>query len=226
VTFETTFTQGQRQLILAGGDSDASDVDAEIVEKSTGRVVVSDSSVGPYAVLAFTPQTSGWYVLRVKLYETRTSGSFVAAAMLSRGGISLPIDSLVDAGDNLMSYCRVVMLGELSRGNIASFQDHLNQWAVFGSILRSGQTSRVFNIRPGAGRQIIVAAGDSNARDIDLVLDANEESVVLASDVERDEFPQIEYRTLGSRDYGVTTKMHSSTNDRYSLVLTAVLSAH
>ncbi len=224
VDFTTDFHVGHRYVILAGGDFDATDMDADLSVQSNGRLIATDHSVGPYAVLTFTADTTQRHVLRVKLHASDASGSFVAAAILEEGGVSLPISSLAEAGANLMNYCNFVMQGSALSGYSVGFESSPNQWALFGSILRTGESSRVFNLHPGAGRRLFLAAGDSDAEDIDLVLDANAASVVLASDWDRDQFPLIDWHTFASSDYGISTKMYRSTNNRPALVLTAVLS--
>jgi len=225
VEFEMTFQSGTRHLILAGGDSDATDVDVEVIEKRTGRTVASDNSVGPYGLVRFTPTTSDFYLLRVRLYGSRTNGSFVAAAMLRAGGFSLPINSLAEAGANLLAWCEVVIHNENANGGDAGFLSGINQWAVYGAILGGGDTSRIYNIRPGSGRHLFVVAGDDDAEDIDLILDANSPSAVLRRDVEDDEHPLIIYYTGSERSYGVTTKLARSSDSQHCLVLTAVLSS-
>jgi hypothetical protein len=223
--FETTLEPGTRHLILAGGDSDATDVDVEIIEKRTGRTVASDNTVGPWGIVFFTPSSNDFYVLRVRLYRTRTSGSYVAAAMLRAGGYTVPITSLTEAGTNLLAWCEFNMQQERAEGRAAGFISGTGSWALFGAILDSGDSTRVFNVRPGGGRRLFLAAGDDDAEDIDLVLDSNNASAVLRRDVEDDNLPMIVYSTGEQRSYGITTKLARSKQSRYCLVLTAVISS-
>lgn len=224
VSIRTTFIPGQRHLIIAGGDNDAIDVDVKIVRESDGALISSDSSVGPYGSVIFSVPDDAWYSLHVKLYRCTDRGSFVSVAILTEGGFAVPLSSLHDATLHLMNYSQAIMEAFEQNGYRAGFQSSPNQWAVYGAILRSTESFRIFDLNPGYGGQLYIAAGDANALDVDLALDANNPGSVIKEDTRYGDFPRILHMSSSEERYGITTLLVESDLNRPALVLTAALS--
>src|SRR3954469_972662 len=85
---------------------------------------------------------------------------------------------------NLALYCQTLVNIAGAEGNEANLQGTPNQWSIFGWIQANG-SARVFDLEPGGGTQIYVAGGDDTAEDMDLTVDANDETVVLKRDTDR-----------------------------------------
>jgi len=79
--FTKTLKAGQPYKILAAGDSDARDVDVEIIDED-GKVVAKDADLDATAVVNFTPKTSGKYQVRVRLYDSRSNVPCVCLAII------------------------------------------------------------------------------------------------------------------------------------------------
>jgi hypothetical protein len=79
--FTITMEQGKQYRVLASGDGDATDVDVEIQDKG-GKTLVSDTSTAADAVVNFTPDTTGRYLVRVRLYASRNNLPCVCLAIV------------------------------------------------------------------------------------------------------------------------------------------------
>jgi hypothetical protein len=68
--YTVTLQAGKRYRFIAAGDADARDVDLEIKDAS-GRTVKADASTDPEAVVDYSPETTGKYLVRVRLYQSK-----------------------------------------------------------------------------------------------------------------------------------------------------------
>jgi hypothetical protein len=62
-------TGGKKYRFIAAGDADARDVDLE-VQDANGKVVAKDVRTDPEAIVEFTPQNTGRYLVRIRLYAS------------------------------------------------------------------------------------------------------------------------------------------------------------
>lgn len=65
--FTVQLTGGKSYRFLAAGDNDAKDVDLEVLD-ANGKVVAQDSETDPTATVDFTPNATGRYLVRIRLY--------------------------------------------------------------------------------------------------------------------------------------------------------------
>jgi hypothetical protein len=63
---------GKKYRFIAAGDADAQDVDLEIKD-SNGKTLKADVSTDPIAVVDFSPENTGKYLVRVRLYKSDRS---------------------------------------------------------------------------------------------------------------------------------------------------------
>jgi hypothetical protein len=209
--------EGVTYLILGGGDSDARDVDIQLVD-SRGQVVAKDDDADATPLVEFTPPFAGKYTIRLTLFAA-DRGSFCATAILRRNGYDVPVRNLVDATVHLIAQCEAVWRAVPGQ---VGFHVSENQWAVYGAILEQEGSTTITNMDPGTRRLAFVSAGDDIAEDIDLwLLDAIDRT--LAEDIDADPRPVIVHNTRAGANYGVRTKVARSQRQGASLVLTAVL---
>jgi hypothetical protein len=82
--FTVQLTEGKAYRFLAAGDDDTKDLDLEI-QDSSGKVVAQDVSVAADAKVEFTPQMSGRYTVRLRLYDSRNNlPCFCFATLVSK----------------------------------------------------------------------------------------------------------------------------------------------
>ncbi|MCS7022029.1 MAG: hypothetical protein NZU63_09400 [Gemmataceae bacterium] len=163
VSFERTFNQGSKYVILGSGDENVEDLDIEILD-SNGRTVALDTKDDAMPIVEFSPRQTGAYTIRLNLFKASRS-SFCAAAILRKGGFDVPIRNLVVATTRLIALCNVI---DRYTSDQVTFFDGNNQWALYGAVLRRGEDTTITNIHLGNGKRIFLAAADENARDIDL----------------------------------------------------------
>ena len=61
---------GTKYRFLAAGDNDAKDVDLDVSEVGSKKVVASDTAAAPTATVDYTPTTSGRYLVRIRLFSS------------------------------------------------------------------------------------------------------------------------------------------------------------
>lgn len=211
---ERSFSAGVDYVLIAGGDEDALDVDLKILKGN--REVVSDTSENRCAVTRFTPSRSGRYTIRMKLYDA-TQVSFCAFAVMQRNGYDVPVSNLVVAGNNFLGMCAAA--GNLGNRNrcLVSFPDSPHQAAVWGTVLRSGQSQTIRRLQLGGTPSVFLAAGDTQSRDLDLYVKDGSGNVV-GRDVLPDAFPVVEHDSQAGQHFALTiTNAERSGNPTFAL---------
>jgi hypothetical protein len=219
VSFTRPFVSGQEYVILGGGDEDVNDLDIEIFD-SNGQVVARDARNNAAPIVRFVAPSSGMYTIRQKLFEAKRS-SFCVLAILRERGFDVPVGNLTTATSNLISFCaRVNQNRNKDRNESVIFQDAANQWALFGAVLRNREQTTVTKLTLGEGNRVLLAAGDNNARDIDLFA-LNEKGEVIVKDVDNEPTPGVTLQVKGDVSAGM--RVHNVDAAGPALVLAAVL---
>jgi hypothetical protein len=154
---------GMSYAFLGGGDDGAADVDLAVIDTS-GQTLARDQLADAKPVVDFTPTRSGVYVVRMTLSQA-TLPSFCALAVLRHGGFTVPVKNLTTALQKVMAAGRLA-----SQRAAVRFHEEQNQWALFGAVLRQGDTTTISGIHLEGRQHVIVAAGDANATALDLAL--------------------------------------------------------
>jgi hypothetical protein len=221
VNFERSdMAAGQDYMLVAAGDDDATRVDIAVLQE--GVVVARSEQVEGRALLRFCPSGAGKYTIRVRLAGCSSSGSFVSLMTLKKDGFTVPVSHLTSAAGHLLALCRRVDQRVRENGCQTRFQDAHNQWCVFGSILKTGQSGGVAHLNPDAGDQIFLVAGDDDTRSVELRLADNDGSVL---DHSRADEPcaALVHQAVANGNYQLTARMAASADDSYSLVLSTDL---
>lgn len=199
-----TLNAGTEYAFVGGGGSTAIDVDIRVAN-SSGTILASDVQSDANPVVTFTPSYTGSYTIYLRLYSSRQGyGSFCSMALMKYGGYTIPVARLDEALN------RITALGSNLNERVSSdtrLNDQQGQWCFWGGVVNSGEDLSISNLNLGYGRQAIVAAGDSNVSDADLLLTASGER---AEDDKTDATPVIIHRTSGSKYYALRIKNHSS----------------
>jgi hypothetical protein len=214
-SMERQLTRGEEYMILGGGDDQTEDLDIEVVDVATDRVIAKDDETDASPTVRFTAPKSGKYKLRLTLFKAKR-GCFACMVVLRKGGFDVPKENLVKATARLIGLCNLV--DSKIKGDV-TFHDPANQWALYGGIFEKGESLSITNLNMGNGRRVIVAAGDDNTKDIDLFL-MDRNGKVLVKDEDDDPTPVLQWRTNNREAYGL--KIKNAAGGR-SLILAAVL---
>ena len=80
--FTVELQEGTKYRFLAAGDVDAQDVDIEVAQVGTNKIVARDVAEDPVATVDFTPQSTGRHVVRVRLYASANNVPCVCLAIV------------------------------------------------------------------------------------------------------------------------------------------------
>jgi hypothetical protein len=199
-SFTLPLNAGDSYAFVGGGDDDAEDVDIAIAD-DRGVVVAKDSAADANPVVFYRAPRTATYTVTLHLYDARVA-SFLALAVLTDGAsrYSVPLENVVTA--MAMSLVQAAAI-ERTRGG-ARYHESDNQWAIFGQVVRPGQSMRIVNLTMDERVHSIAAAGDGSSQDLDLFF--RRDGRLLVADQDADSIPVVNYRTPGGGGYEFEVK--------------------
>ncbi|MEY3176042.1 MAG: hypothetical protein RLZZ436_3956 [Planctomycetota bacterium] len=168
-TLRRDFRMDRNYAILAGGDSDAQDIDIRVLD-SFGRQVTEDTAADACPAVTFRPRSAAVHEVRVSLPRA-SRASFVFVALMREGGYRVPENNQIVAAGSLLVRARAC--SELAPNRNARMLATNNNWAVYGCLLAGGQKMTIDNISLGHGQRVVVTGSDANDSDLDLYLKDN-----------------------------------------------------
>jgi hypothetical protein len=165
-------------------------------------------------VVSFVATHTGKVTIRQTLYSA-VRGSFCVATILRRGGWRVPRENLIKAAAGIISSANNV--DQQVKGQVA-FQAGPNQWALYGGLYRRGEEATISNVGMGSGRRVIVSAGDTTARDIDLFVGVGNDE---AKDVDNDANPLVDFTATNVNS--ATLRIKNVESNGPCLILTSIL---
>jgi len=181
------FKEGVPYAIIAGGDSDAIDIDVEIID-SRGILVIRDDREDRMGVIEWTPEVTGEYNLRVNLFDGKRE-AFCAFAILRRDGYDIPLKDAVHAAGKFFGDCLQIVATAQKNKSAVDFLSGAGQAGLWGTVLPKGESMTLSGVVPGDGTSVILSHGSDEAIDIDMHL--LEGIKVVAQDIGPDSSPQI-----------------------------------
>lgn len=167
------FQAGRTYVLFAGGDEDASDVDLRISDEND-QLVAADNREDRLAMVVFEPPQTGSYTIRMRLHSGDNRRSFCAFVVMRVNGVNVPGGNLGRAGDQFMERCRGLSTLHGLLAGAVTFLDRPEHGALWGVVLEGDEEKTIRNVPFGAKPVTILAAGDTQARDLDLfVYDKN-----------------------------------------------------
>jgi hypothetical protein len=199
-SFRFPLRAGEVYSFIGGGDDDARDVDITVTD-DTGRSVATDTDTSADPVVVFRAPRDGAYTVKLELYDAPVA-SFLALAVLtdSPNRYTVPIDIVVSAMTKSLVQAAYL---DRSRGG-ARYHDADNQWAIFGQVLRQGESMRISNLTMDGRNHTIVAAGDETAQDIDLFV--RRSGRLIGADEDKDPIPMVTQWTTAGGGYEIEVK--------------------
>jgi hypothetical protein len=176
VSFIRPLNGGTSYTFLAAGDKDARVVNLDILDDKGTKVLKSDGKMQPDAVLEFTPAVTGNYTMRLTLAQSRNNlHCMCVATILKKDGWKVALSSLDTCAKKITDVLAAVDDDIRTKtGNRLDFLKAKNQWALYGGILKQGETLQVDNMTLGRGMKGFIAVGDNSSQDVDLfLLDGN-----------------------------------------------------
>jgi hypothetical protein len=156
---------GQSYVFIGGGDKTARNVDI-VLRDAKGRVVSQDTEADAAPFILFKPKSTGRYTMSLVLKSGWKGPAFCAVTVLRKGGASIPLGRIIEAAIR-MDFASLDAFREAGGGRINEAQ---GTWALYGGVLRPGQSFSNPPKRFKATRRGVVAVGDSRVRDLDLTL--------------------------------------------------------
>lgn len=187
VTFRRDFRADRNYAILAGGDTDAEDIDIRILDPF-GRQIAADTAADACPAVSFQPRSAVVHEVRVSLARA-SRASFVFVAVMRDGGYRVPEDNQIVAASFLLS--RLQACRDVSESGGARMLTTANNWAVYGCLLAGSQKMTIDNISLGHGRRAVVTGSDTNDSDLDLFLKYNRSDRIQEMDDAPDSAPVV-----------------------------------
>lgn len=216
------YLESDREYVfIASGDTDAKDVDLEILDAAENRVA-GDTLTARDATVRYRPASSGQYRIRVRLYDAERP-AYCAFAVLREQGWTIPQGNLDAASDQFFERGE-----EVARvmGTLGADTDFVGQGnaAVHGVLLERGQSITLDSLYLGSDPVMAFAAGDTQVRDIDLHL-LDVDGNVVASDTEPDAAPIVVNASGPEGRYSLRVT-NASSNGKATFVLFGLVDAH
>ncbi len=214
-SMNTPLEKGVPYVILAVGDDDAGDIDV-IVQDSGGNVMAQDVDDSDTALAAFTPRYGGNYTVFVNLRSSEASASACTLSIFRRGGgYKLSNDSVRDTTDTMFDIAQKV-----HDKYDTIYHSGTGQWAIVGSVLKSGASSTFSGVPTREGFYAFVAVGDEDMRDLNMKIRDVKDRLII-EDTDPDE-SAVCVTTFKSRQT-CSIELLNVKSDEFSLVLHAVL---
>ena len=134
----------------------------------------------------FDAPKAGTYTITVRVAEIRArGGAFVTLFLLRKGGSKVAADETKAALERLIEGCGDVSqaVRKKVRFQFGKARNGNYQWALYGAVLSPDEAVTVPDVWFGKGERMVLAAGDSNAEDVDLAI-LNSDGEVLLKDGE------------------------------------------
>ncbi|MBX2891512.1 MAG: hypothetical protein KF734_11325 [Saprospiraceae bacterium] len=217
VGFTTQLSSGVAYAFVGGGDDDVTDLDIFLYD-AQGKELTKDTKTDNSPLVTYTPATTGSYTVKVKMFSTKTPGSFASLLIMSDAGYTIPIKTLKAALSDLFS----MMEALCQKINKMGFLSTNNQWAMFGCVLDEGKSTQISNIRLSSSKlSAIIGGGDQNAFDVDLFL-YSKGGTLLKKDDATDAHPVVTYKGSAGSEYTLKMKNARSGGEK-SLIMSAIL---
>ncbi len=222
VTIRIPLEAGREHFWFAAADVNAKDLDIQVTGPS-GSTVAKDVSNDPVPCVVFTAKESGEHRVTLTLFKG-TSTSFCALVMMERDGWAIPFGNLRAAMEQfvLAAGSTLMFVDQMSSGQLAvRLPEGGSGWCLFGVVMKQNESRAVEDLSLGKGLRVFLAAGCSQATDIDLEITDQNRKTVIANDKQTDANPMGLAPTDAASLYRVTTSLPSSRGA--ALVLTGVL---
>lgn len=186
ISFSRRLEAGKKYAFVGAGDDNATDIDI-VIKDADGNKVSEDSEDDAKPVAVFECPKTGVYAVRLELPKAEKAAFCALGFMVENSGFKLPEKDIIDAAASCIAACNLI--NDAMKGE-AVFNDAPNQWAFYGTILKQDESIEVTNIRPGLGKCVFLAAGDTESSNIDLTV-KNADGKELASDEKEDAVPMV-----------------------------------
>jgi len=221
ITMTRAFAKGSRFALLGGGSDGARDVDLHLL-RASGEVVAADTEEDATPVVQFTSDTDQPMTLRLSLANATRDGEFVAVAVMSDHGFTVPVANLTKSfGSVLENAARASDLVKQRGANGLVFHAG-GDWAFFGTILAQGEGSSMGGLDLAADTNVVMAGHDGQAQDIDLAIeDSSEGDRRVVADTEEDAQPLVTLQP--SRGHSYRARISNAKSSGPSLVTMLIL---
>jgi len=191
--------------VLAAGDSDAKDVDVEVLD-ANGKVMAKDGKSDPTAVADFTTgKKGGEYTVRIRLYASRSNVPCVCMAIVMTQGKS-------NAQGKYVEQAASTLVKLINAANADGYKLRDNKLSIGGGWLKQSTSEwiRTYStpLKANTGYRFL-AAGDKDAKDVDVEV-TNSGGKVVAVDGKVDPTAVANYKTGKGGEYTIRVRLYGS----------------
>lgn len=178
-SFAFKMEAGKAYAFVGAGGEGTKNINVAVLDAQK-KVLFQDDSTEPAAGIVFECKETGTYSIRVELAEAEADTYCSLGILVKDGGVKLtPDDILTALNASLNAWTQI---DEAMKGQ-GAFNDGVNQWTLYGTVLAQDKSLEITNIRPGAGAFVVVATGSGPIEDINLTIkDATGKNVVAKDD--------------------------------------------
>jgi hypothetical protein len=183
--------------------------------------VAEDTAIDRVAIVEFTSSKGGDFTIEVELYGANTA-SFVSFVVLRDGGWTIPRSDLSIAQNGVMDRAGYMNQDVELDGRYVKFNDGVAQACIFGGLIAGGDGAFLTNLNLGDGDARLIAEGDSDVQDIDLIL-YDSADYELDADRLTDAHPRIDEYTSSYQTYNVEIANQAGIDSTPTFCIVAVL---
>lgn len=184
-----SFKAGRQYVLIGGGSDNAIDVDLGVLD-SNNKLLIADTDDDPTPMVKFKPLKDGNYTIRLALEKSKSSGNFVALAIMHEGGYTIPTKSFVASIGRAIMNANAVSKKVSAKGMDLVFHEQGN-WALYGTVLKPQEVSTFGGLSLVTDPTIALAGADEDGTNIDLFIKDQRASKVVAKDDDPDATPAV-----------------------------------
>lgn len=211
-----SFKGGRQYVLVGGGSENAIDVDLGVLDG--GKVVAADTDDDPTPVVKFKPARDGNYTIRLLLEKSKSSGNFVALAIMHEGGYTIPHKSIVSSIGGAIRAASLAAKKVSSKGGNLAFHEGGN-WSFYGTVLKPREMSTFGGLKLIADPTIALAGADDDGKNIDLFVKDQGTGAVVAKDDEPDATPAVLIHPQSGSRYSLSVANAASQGTTLATVL-------
>lgn len=212
------FDKDADYLVFGAGDDRILELDLKLLS-SSGMLRAEDGSNDAFPALQFSPGTSGEMRLRISNISSLGTGFCIMLILEKSDSADFSLDLFREAFNNLDS---TSLPSQLTSSRFAR-----ETFCLIGGSLREGQSTYLYNSKPGAGNFTLVGAGSSNVANVDIFVYRQRRldspiGRLVARDTDSNNHPSCLF-TAEAGHYFIKNTNHTSHDDEAGFVFSILL---
>ncbi|MEM9702310.1 MAG: hypothetical protein AAF907_07690 [Planctomycetota bacterium] len=215
-----TLKAGERYCLAATGGANIRDIDIDVKEEGSSRILAKERASGSVSILEFVPESTTSYEITIKLCDASRDGFCGFVALRDGGDYPVAEKYMLQAMQNAINKA-----GFHPNKKLGFCTSPYGCWCMDLMVIDEGKmtTSAVANL--GSGERRVVAAGDEDASDLDLSFWQFDKGgdVRLDLDIEDDAHPTVEGSCRSGLQYRYKVSNETSVDAAAAAVCVLIL---